>query len=118
MSFPDYATNAVAARTGYQYPYGVISPPASECYSNLGAYGVHGAVSGIKAPTPVSLVPIVFNKLGGGHKIPPNPHHYPTQYNYPGQSPLVSNCSPYLNMNQQCGKSEFNQMYHNRRHLR
>ena len=114
MSFPDYITRS----TGYHYPYGLISPPASECYSNLAAYGVHGAVSGIKAPTPVSLVPIVFNKLGSGHKIPPNPHHYPTQYNYPGQSPLVSNCSPYLNMNQQCGKSEFNQMYHNRRHLR
>ena len=114
MSFPDY----IVKQTGYQYPSGVVIPPASECYSNLAAYGVHGAVSGIKAPKPVSVVPSVLNKLGTGHKIPKNPHHYPTQYNYPGQSPLTKNCGPYLRMNQQCSKSEFNQMYADRRHLR
>ena len=118
MSFPDYSQNFVAKSTGYQYPYGVISPPANECYSSLAAYGVHGAVSGIKVPTPVSVVPGIFNKLGTGHKIPKNPLHYRTQYNYPGQSPLPNNCRQYLHMNQQCGKSEFNQMYSNRRHLK
>jgi len=113
MSFPDY----VLKNTGYKYPYGVVSPPSNECYSSLAAYGVHGAVSGIKAPTPVSLVPNVFNKLGNGHKIPKNPHNFRTQYNYPGDSPRVNNCKPYLSMHQQCGKSEFNQMFHDRRHL-
>lgn len=113
MSFPDY----IVKNTGYKYPNGVVVPPASECYSSLVSYGVHGAVSGIKAPTPVSVVPLVFNKLGSGHKIPPNPVNYQTRYNYPGQSPLKRNCAPYVSINQQCGKSEFNQMFHDRRHL-
>jgi hypothetical protein len=113
MSFPQYVTRS----TGYQYPHGLVTPPASECYSNLAAYGVHGAVSGIQAPTPVSAFPTVFSKLGTGHKIPPNPHHYQTTYNYPGVSPPPKNCGPYLSMNQTCGKSEFNQMFNDRRHL-
>ena len=108
MSFPDYSKH-----TGYRYPKGLIKVPASECYSNLIAYGVHGAVNSIKAPQPVSLVPNLFNKLGRGHHIPKNPHHY----NYPGRSPLSKNCGPYVTMNQACQKSEFNPMYYDRRNL-
>ena len=113
MSFPGY----IKRSTGYRYPQGMIGVPASECYSSLAAYGTHGAVSGIKAPTPVSVVPMIFNKLGPGHEIPKNPGQYPTQYNYPGRSSLPKNRGPYITINQACQKPQYNQMYSDRRHL-
>lgn len=100
MSFPDYVLKNHA-----RYPNGVIIPPDSSCYSNLAAYGVHGAVSGIVAPTPVSLVPIIFNKLGNGHAMPKQPKHQPREWN----------SSTYHTLNQTCPKSEFNQMFSDRR---
>jgi hypothetical protein len=103
MSFPDY----VKRSSGYRYPNGLIGVPESECYSSLAVYGNNGAVSGIKAPTPVTSVPMIFNKLGQGHKIPKNP----------GRAPLPKKWTPYITINQTCQKPQYNQMYSNRRNL-
>ena len=112
MSFPDYDSRQCKR----QYPYGVVNPLVSSCYSSLAAYGVHGEVKGIVAPTPVSVVPIVFNKLGHGHPYSAPARNYRTVYNYPNHAPLTKNCRPYVTMNQPCSKGEFNQMYNDRRH--
>ncbi len=116
MSFPDY----IVKNSQYTFPSGVINPPTSSCYSSLAAYGVHGAVSNIKAPTPVSVVPMILNKLGNGHKKMSRTHHthHGTHRTHHVTNRPSHNCTPYLTVNQQCTKSEFNQMFDDRRHLK
>lgn len=92
--------------SNYNYPNGVIKPPTTSCYSDLGAYGSYGAVNSIVAPRLVTLVPNLFNIFKSkGHSF-----SQPAK-----QPPQPKNCDQYLLADQTC-KNEFNQMYSNRRH--
>ena len=113
MSFAEYIMKTRAADRAFLYPYGFIARPVSSCYSNLAAYGVNGAVSGIKNPTPASVVPQIFNKLGSGHQYSSPPRNYPSQYNYPNSCPKKNN--PYRSINQSRKPSEFDRMFYDRR---
>ena len=103
MSFPDYCSDSVQ----YKYPHGIIPPSQSQCYSNLISYGVHGAVSKINPPTPVTLVPTIFNELGPGHNIN---YHIPSSKKPCKRQPYVS-----VNQTHQGVHSEFNKMFYKKR---
>jgi hypothetical protein len=85
------------------FPWGVIEPSPQSCYSSLAGYGTHGAVDGIVAPRPTSLIPAILRKLGPNH----------VQMRKLTNIPSVSSCPPYATLGEHttCPKEEFRHMY-------
>lgn len=69
---------------------------ASKCYSNMENYGSHGRWRPIVPPTPVSIVPNLFNIL--------RPHNMPASGLRPSNDHSRQQCGGYKTLDGTCRK--------------